>query len=304
MPRFSSLPPLSSEITDAVYCHLESKIGPNRQLRVACAGKEFCRTDYRVERDGYVCYGLELVVQGKGELRMAQKTFRLLPGHLFLYGPGVPHVIRCDPETPMVKYFADFFGGAPREIFSSGVIGPGEVRRTPELESMARLFDELLREGKKATSIRREVCAEYMKLLLLKSTEAGPATTAAYSQSLENLNRCRSYIDEHAVSLAGLEALAETVHLDPRYICRLFKRDRLPSPHRYIVSRRMNRAAELLVTTSLPVKSVAARSGYDDALHFSRAFSQYFQCSPTEFRKQRITRGRLLKPLRVRSNAS
>lgn len=284
----SPLPPLSSEITHAVYCHLESRIRASRQLLVACAGRELCRPDYLVERGGYPCYGLELVVQGKGEVRIGGKTFRLLPGHLFLYGPGIRHAIRCDSKAPMVKYFADFFGDSPRKLFAGGVINPGEVRRTPELEAMSRIFDELIREGKKATAFRHSVCAEYMKLLLLKSAEGAPSTTGAYSRSLENLNRCRACVDEHAATLSGLQALADAVHLDPHYVCRLFRRYHLPTPHRYLVSRRMNRAAELLVTTAMPIKAIAAETGYDDPLHFSRTFSRHFQCSASEFRKQRL----------------
>lgn len=280
-----SIPPTSTKITEAVYCHLESAIRPSRILRVACAGREHCRQDYLIERNGYVCHGLELVIQGKGELRISGKTFRLLPGHLFLYGPGIAHTIRSDPRAPMIKYFADFFGGIKGEIFPRGVIKPGEVRRVLELEAMSRLFEELIREGKKTTSTRRAICGEYMRLLLLKSTEAGSAETRDVSQSFLNLNRCRAHVDEHFASLSGLRALADAVRLEPRYICRLFKRYRLPTPYRYLTSRRMNRAAELLVTTTFPIKSIAAQTGYEDALHFSRVFSRHFRCSPSEFRR-------------------
>lgn len=286
--RQNSLPPPSSEVTQAVYCYLESTVGKSRSLRVACVGREHCRPDYLIEREGYVCYGLELVVQGRGELQMHGKTFRLLPGHLFLYGPGVKHSIRCDSKAPMIKYFADFFGGSERELFAPGVIQPGEIRRTPELELLGQLFDALIREGKKVTPARREICAQYMKLLLLKSTEAGSEDEAPFSQSLSNLSRCRAFIEENATVLSGLQAVADAVHLDPRYICRLFKRFHLVSPHRYLVACRMNRAAELLVTTQDAVKAVAAQCGYGDPLHFSRAFRQQFACSPSEFRSQSV----------------
>ena len=88
------------------------------------------------------------------------------------------------------------------------------------------------------------------------------------------------------MSLNGLQAIADAVHLDPRYVCRLFKRFHLPSPHRYLVACQMNRAAELLVTTRDAIKTIAAQTGYEDALHFSRLFRQRFDCSPSEFRSQ------------------
>ncbi len=286
------LPPPSRQVAEAAYCFLESSIGRSRALRVACVGRELCHPDYRIERDGYVCHGLELVVHGKGELEIGGKSYGLLPGHLFLYGPGIPHSIRCDPASPMIKYFADFSGniqGAPGDEFGGqGIIRPGEVRRTAELDVVRHLFDELIREGKKAAPARREICAQYMKLLLLKTVESGPADTHPYSQPLANLARCRQWIEEHATEMAGLQAVADAVHLDPRYICRLFKRFNLPSPYVYLVTCRMNRAAELLVTTAEPIKAVAARCGYPDPLHFSRAFKDYFSLPPSDFRAQNL----------------
>jgi AraC-like DNA-binding protein len=288
MRSTTPLPPTSPQVAQAVYCYLESGIGRSRQIRVACIGREHCLPDYQVKREGYVCYGLELVVQGKGELDIAGKTYGLLPGHLFLYGPQVAHSIRCDSRSPMVKYFADFSGDFPREFGSLGVISPGEVRRTPELDVLRHLFDEMIREGKKVAPARREICAQQMKLLLLKTAEAGNADTHPYFQSVENLSRCRKLIEEHATTMASLQAVANAVHLDPRYICRLFKRFNLPSPYVYLVACRMNRAAELLITTTEPIKAVAAQSGYLDPLHFSRVFRDHFSFPPSEFRARNL----------------
>lgn len=276
--------PFSTEVTEAVYCHLESRVSSSRTLRVACAGREHCRPDYHVIRPGYVCRGFELVIQGRGELRLGDKVTRLLPGHIFLYGPGIAHDIRCHEGSPMTKYFVDFFGGAERDIFLPGVIRPGELRRVPDPAPMARLFDSLIEEGKKVGPNRQAICAAYMKILLLKSVEAGAEDARADSRSLDNLNRCRAYMEEHASDLTGLQALADTMHLDPRYICRLFKRYHLPTPYHFLVSLKMSRAAELLVVTNEPVKSIASRVGYEDALHFSRVFRQQFDCPPSEFR--------------------
>lgn len=282
----TQLPPTSLQVTQGVYCHLESKIGKSRQIKVACIGREHCRPDYQIERDGYVCYGLELVVQGKGELDIGGKTYGLLPGHLFLYGPGIAHGIRCDTRAPMVKYFADFAGDLAHEFGNIGVISPGEVRRTPELDVLRHLMDEMIREGKKAAPARRELCAQQMKLLLLKTVEAGHADMHPYSQSIANLSRCRKLIEENATVIASLQAVADAVNLDPRYICRLFKRFNLPSPYVYLVACRMNRAAELLITTTEPVKAIAAQCGYADPLHFSRVFRNQFSFPPSEFRSQ------------------
>ena len=48
---------------------------------------------------------------------------------------------------------------------------------------------------------------------------------------------------------------------------------------------RMQRAADLLTRTELPVKRVAEMVGFTSRSYFSRAFSEEFNASPTEFRR-------------------
>ncbi len=46
----------------------------------------------------------------------------------------------------------------------------------------------------------------------------------------------------------------------------------------------MKRAKELLKTTDQPIKIIAYSVGYLDPLHFSKAFRQYYDCSPSQCR--------------------
>ena len=47
---------------------------------------------------------------------------------------------------------------------------------------------------------------------------------------------------------------------------------------------RLSRAARLLETTDLPVKSVAARVGFSSRSHFSRAFKAAMHLEPAAYR--------------------
>lgn len=50
----------------------------------------------------------------------------------------------------------------------------------------------------------------------------------------------------------------------------------------------MERAKELLRTTSDSVTEVAFSSGYNNIYYFNRIFQKAENCSPTEFRKNRV----------------
>ena len=48
----------------------------------------------------------------------------------------------------------------------------------------------------------------------------------------------------------------------------------------------MERAAELLRTTELPVSEVCVQVGVPDAQYFSKVFKIYFETTPTVYREQ------------------
>ena len=58
------------------------------------------------------------------------------------------------------------------------------------------------------------------------------------------------------------------------------------SPNDYLRKCRMDRAAELLRTTDLPVSDVCVQIGVPDAQYFSRVFKTFYGVTPTAYREQ------------------
>ena len=93
-----------------------------------------------------------------------------------------------------------------------------------------------------------------------------------------------SYMKEHlnkplrAATLAGVAKMSL-----PHYFV-LFKRCTGSTPIDYFIRLRMERARELLATTSCSVKEIAGFLGYDDPLYFSRVFKAVNQTTPTQYR--------------------
>jgi AraC-like DNA-binding protein len=67
----------------------------------------------------------------------------------------------------------------------------------------------------------------------------------------------------------------------------LFKEQTGYSPIDYFIRLRMHQACQLLDTSQLSVKRIAAALGYDDPLYFSRVFKGVNDISPTEYRLMR-----------------
>jgi AraC-like DNA-binding protein len=279
----TALPAFSVQVADASYACLDMAPRAAAGLVVSCAGRERCLPGYRVARDGYACHGLEFVVEGAGTLLLAGRRHRLQPGHLFTYGPDVPHVIEADPRNPLVKYFVDFFGrAAPAACRTAGLTPPALVS-VRETEATRSLFEELIREAQKTHDLRAETAAAYLRLILLKARERAAPAAPASSRALETLQRALRLIETRHAALHSLSDLAAAARVDPAHLCRLFARFRRDTPQRCLIRRKLDTAARLLATELVLVKEAAAAAGFADALHFSRVFRRAFDCSPRDF---------------------
>jgi AraC family transcriptional regulator len=85
------------------------------------------------------------------------------------------------------------------------------------------------------------------------------------------------------ISLAELAAIAR---LSPYHFCRAFKETIGEPPHRYQMSRRIERAKTLLTKPVLSVSDVAATVGYGSLSRFSALFRQVTGYSPRDYRRQ------------------
>lgn len=83
-----------------------------------------------------------------------------------------------------------------------------------------------------------------------------------------------------------LNDLAEQVHLEPSYCVRVFRSGTGLSPLAYLARCRAERAASLLLRTTLPIGEIAQRTGWPDPNYFARRFRVHFGMSATAYRTQ------------------
>ncbi len=284
MPSRTSLP-LSRRVSNPRYCFLDPDIRETPGLHLAYAGRETCRPDYRVRRREFPCASVELVTEGRGQVLLNGTTYPLSPGILFTYGPGVPHDITTDPSQPMVKYFAAFFGSEAELLLPRAGIPLGQTMHTLSPGSIGTLFEQLLDEGSRNQRSAAEICASYLRIILLKAVAEGGAGNPPVASTTNTFNRCRDFIDQHYSQLKSLQEIAERLNLRAPYLCRLFRQMGYPSPFQYLTYKKLARATEILVSEGKSVKEAAHDVGYADAYHFSRVFKSHYGKSPSQFVK-------------------
>lgn len=101
-----------------------------------------------------------------------------------------------------------------------------------------------------------------------------------------NLEDIKQYINAHYASgNISLEVIAKKYFVSKEYLTTAFKKRFGCNITEYIISLRMEKAKELVVTTTLQYKTISEMIGYDDVSYFYRVFKKFFGTSPGGMRK-------------------
>jgi len=179
--------------------------------------------------------------------------------------------------------------------FSNGVIQPLDEKETIKVRSIT--------VGKSCypfyiwASISLTVYSALLALVIYyqkKVNDVPPSKVIPYQQleikdtGDKELNKIIEYISaNYTNSELSLTDMAHDLGLSARKISDLIKTQHNLGFKQYINSIRFNEAKRLLKETTLPVNEIAYKVGFNNISHFNRAFRQYCDCSPQEYRNQK-----------------
>ena len=101
-----------------------------------------------------------------------------------------------------------------------------------------------------------------------------------------HLLRAKDLVDARYREPLDVPALARAAHLSPAHFSREFRRAFGETPHQYLLTRRLERAAALLRNTDHSVASICFEVGLTSVGSFTTSFTRTFGVSPTEYRAE------------------
>ena len=99
-----------------------------------------------------------------------------------------------------------------------------------------------------------------------------------------HLLRAKDLIDARYRDPLDVSALARAAHVSPAHFSREFKSAFGETPHQYLLTRRLERAAELLRNTDHSVAAICFSVGLNSVGSFTTSFGQIYGMSPTAYR--------------------
>jgi AraC-like DNA-binding protein len=109
------------------------------------------------------------------------------------------------------------------------------------------------------------------------------------------LRRIRDYVETRLADELNVERMAEVANLSPAHFARAFTETVQLTPFRYVMSRRLARARELLEHTDRSALDIALDVGFKTHSHFTSLFRREYGLTPRAVRADR-RRNTFLQP--------
>ena len=214
---------------------------------------------------------LHYVLEGEGTFLKGGATYRVEAGDLFVIRPEEVTTYRASTARPWQYVWLGFQAGETPPFLQVPVIRQPPVRK---------LFESLREQCRYEHQDGRVFALLYDVLWRLSQYAPPPASRqepyAAYAKAdLET-----SYMQP-----VSIQKLADTLHIDRRYLTVLFREAYGEPPQAYLMRLRLEQAREFL-GQGYGVTEAAALAGFSDLSNFSRQYKRQFGASPSRQKRR------------------
>lgn len=213
-----------------------------------------------------------IVLSGRIQTRISGKVLVAGEGEALFYPVGAPHEERSLGEVPLRTFC---LGWPAKAVPAEQALPLRGLDRDGRLVMLAKWMSEL--------SPPRGKSEEAVMDCLLEAVIFEYARSAS-GRDNEMVLQVRRFTQANLSRLISLDELAEHVGLSRFHFARSFQAAAGESPMRFIRRMRVDAARTLLLTTPLPLKTIATHVGFADEYHLSHVFRKMTGSNPRQFR--------------------
>lgn len=234
---------------------------------------------------GHKFFEIEYVISGSGTYIIDGISYPICKNTLFFMSPSNFHAVKdCDAEIINI-------------MFSCNLCDTNSVYCLSSFENLCALnlsdedsilIEKMLMEITKSNDINYMV--HFLRAVTLKLSNMVENKKGVPQSTQSHIQSAIIYTLENFRSSITLKSTAEHTKLAPAYLSTLFLKETGTNFKAYLDEIRFDYATKLLKFTQLSVSEVCTTSGFTDYTNFTRRFKAKFNCTPSEYRKEKKKR--------------
>jgi len=234
--------------------------------------------------------------RGRGMFEMERDVLELKPGATALFVPEAftgKKRLRCTPGRRIVMTMEDQYL-ASHKLLDDDLVH-GQFRFDPEfydaeLAGVLRVMVSEVAQGCPNGRLFADSLSLGVLLHLARTrTERPRAQLERGRLTTAQIRRLDELIDVELSNEISLDMLANAVGFSKSHFTRLFKGTTGMSPYRYVLSKRVEAASNLVKNSTDSLAEIAAQSGFASQSHMTDAFSRVLGVPPGALRRSERT---------------
>lgn len=105
------------------------------------------------------------------------------------------------------------------------------------------------------------------------------------------LRMVESYVQERLAETITLQEMARVACYSPSRFLQLFRNSTGFSPYQYVMTKRLEKARNLILTTNQKLAAIALDCGFADQSHLIRLFKKHMGITPSKMRQKVVCAG-------------
>lgn len=238
-------------------------------------------------------YLFHYIISGTGTLmadnsKGETQTYSIKSGQGFLIFPGQITTYFADPNIPWEYIWIEFDGLKAKELlYLTELSLDAPVYHSHSKALREQMMNEMTYIVHHAQESPFHLIG-HLYLFLDYLTQSSKSTKLIQTSKMSDyyIKEAIHYIEQNFQNNISIEDIASVCGINRSYFGKIFRNTLGRSPQEFLINYRMTKAAELLKLTSLSIAEISSAVGYENQLHFSRAFKKIYGISPREWRNQ------------------
>lgn len=233
-------------------------------------------------------YVIHYVASGIGTVRIGNGAYSIASGSVFVLFPNQVHQIIPEENETLTIHWVELEGNVLLPEFnrlnlsSNSPMLPLHVQ--PGISRTETAFTQLLESRRENEACQLGRCWAILGALLEETAQIKPQRLG--NQRRRYVEQAMDLIQKNYMHDITVEDIAEYCGLNRSYLGKLFRDETGKSTQEYLIEYRMEVACRYLSETTAPIGTIALSVGYQNQLHFSRAFRKTFGLSPRDWQKE------------------